>query len=132
MVFYRNIGAAALDIAPDETMRAIADEVVGFEMPGATMAGFRRSSMMIAKAGIYDLRLHYDEVLMPVLRHWKVFERTDLGEGARRRATTSRRSSRGWTPRPPGSSSAGPRTARGPPPARTPTRPPTSPPDIAS
>ena len=61
-------------------MRAIADEVIGFEMPGATMAGFRRSSMIIAKAGIYDQRLHYDEVLMPILRHWKVFERTDLGE----------------------------------------------------
>ncbi len=79
MVFYRNIVAAALEIAPDETMRAIADEVIGFEMPGATMAGFRRSSMMIAKAGIYDLRLHHDEVIMPILRHWSVFERSDLG-----------------------------------------------------
>ena len=71
--------AAALEIAPDETMRAITDEVMGFEMPGATMAGFRRSSMMIAKAGIYDLRLHHDEVIMPILRHWKVFERSDFG-----------------------------------------------------
>ncbi len=34
MVFYRNIVAAALEIAPDATMRAIADEVIGFEMPG--------------------------------------------------------------------------------------------------
>ena len=79
MIFYRNIVAAALDIAPDATMRAIADEVIGFEMPGATMAGFRRSSVLIARAGIYDLRLHHDEVLMPVLRHWRVFERSDLG-----------------------------------------------------
>jgi acyl-[acyl-carrier-protein] desaturase len=79
MVFYRNIVAAALDIAPDATMRAIADEVIGFEMPGATMAGFRRSSMIIAKAGIYDLRLHHDDVIMPILRHWAVFDRTDLG-----------------------------------------------------
>ena len=79
MVFYRNIVSAALEIAPDETMRAIADEVIGFEMPGATMAGFRRSSMMIAKAGIYDLRLHHDEVIMPILRHWDAFGRTDLG-----------------------------------------------------
>jgi acyl-[acyl-carrier-protein] desaturase len=79
MVFYRNIVAAALAIAPDATMRAITDEVIGFEMPGATMAGFRRSSMMIAKAGIYDLRLHHDDVIMPVLRHWDVFDRTDLG-----------------------------------------------------
>ena len=60
-------------------MRAIADEVIGFEMPGATMAGFRRNSMIIAKAGIYDLRLHHDDVIMPVLRHWDVFDRTGLG-----------------------------------------------------
>ena len=79
MVFYRNIVAAALEIAPDETMRAIADEVIGFEMPGATMAGFRRSSMIIAKAGIYDLRLHHDDVVMPILRHWDVFNRTGFG-----------------------------------------------------
>ena len=79
MIFYRNIVAAALEIAPDETMQAIADEVIGFEMPGATMAGFRRSSMIIAKAGIYDLRLHHDDVIMPVLRHWNVFDRTDFG-----------------------------------------------------
>ncbi len=86
MVFYRNIVSAALDIAPDATMRAITDEVVGFEMPGATMAGFRRNSMIIAKAGIYDLRLHHDDVIMPVLRHWRVFDRQDLGpEGEKAR-----------------------------------------------
>jgi len=79
MVFYRNLMAAAFDIDPDLAMRAVTTEVVGFEMPGATMAGFRKNSMLIAKAGIYDLRLHYDEVVSPVLRAWKVFERTDLG-----------------------------------------------------
>jgi acyl-[acyl-carrier-protein] desaturase len=42
--------------------------------------------VIIAKAGIYDLRLHHDEVIQPVLRAWKVFERTDLGaEGERAR-----------------------------------------------
>jgi acyl-[acyl-carrier-protein] desaturase len=86
MVFYRNLVAAAFDIDPDATMRAVADEVIGFEMPGATMAGFRKNSLLIAKAGIYDLRLHHDEVVSPILRKWKVFERTDLGpEGERAR-----------------------------------------------
>ncbi|MEJ5946324.1 acyl-ACP desaturase [Pseudokineococcus basanitobsidens] len=79
MVFYRNLLAAAFDISPDETMEAVRDEVLEFAMPGAGMTGFARSSMMIAKAGIYDLRLHHDDVLMPVLRFWRVFERTDLG-----------------------------------------------------
>jgi acyl-[acyl-carrier-protein] desaturase len=79
MVFYRNIMAAALDVSPDDAMEAIRDEVVGFAMPGAGMADFARSSVMIANAGIYDLRLHHDEVVMPVLRHWRVFDRDDLG-----------------------------------------------------
>jgi acyl-[acyl-carrier-protein] desaturase len=86
MVFYRNIVGAALDIAPDETMRAIANEVINFEMPGATMAGFRKNSTIIAKAGIYDLRLHHDDVVAPILRHWKVFERSGFGpEGEKAR-----------------------------------------------
>ncbi len=79
MVFYRNLVAAAFDRAPDATMCAIRDEVVGFAMPGRGMPGFARNSVTIAKAGIYDLRLHHDEVLQPVLRFWKVFSRDDLG-----------------------------------------------------
>jgi acyl-[acyl-carrier-protein] desaturase len=86
MVFYRNLVDAAFDIDPDASMRTVADEVIGFEMPGATMAGFRKNSMLIAKAGIYDLRLHHDEVVSPILRKWRVFERTDLGpEGEKAR-----------------------------------------------
>jgi acyl-[acyl-carrier-protein] desaturase len=86
MVFYRNLVEAAFEVDADATMRAVADEVIGFEMPGATMAGFRRNSMLIAKAGIYDLRLHHDEVVSPILRKWRVFERTDLGpEGEKAR-----------------------------------------------
>jgi acyl-[acyl-carrier-protein] desaturase len=79
MVFYRNLVEAAFEIDPDSTMRAVADEVIHFEMPGANMAGFRKNSLLIAKAGIYDLRLHHDEVVSPILRKWKVFDRTDLG-----------------------------------------------------
>jgi acyl-[acyl-carrier protein] desaturase len=79
MVFYRNLGAAALDRDPDAMMQAIRDEVVGFQMPGAGMPNFTRNSVTIAKAGIYDLRLHHDDVIMPVLRFWKVFTRTDFG-----------------------------------------------------
>ena len=79
MVFYRNLVAAALEVEPDATMAAIRDEVVNFQMPGAGMTDFARNSIVIAKAGIYDLRLHHDEVVMPVLRFWKVFDRTGLG-----------------------------------------------------
>ena len=79
MVFYRNLVAAALEREPDATMCAIRDEVVGFQMPGQGMPNFMRNSATIAKAGIYDLRLHHDDVISPVLRFWKVFTREDFG-----------------------------------------------------
>jgi acyl-[acyl-carrier-protein] desaturase len=86
MVFYRNLMAAALEAAPDAAMAAIRDEVVHFRMPGAGMPEFARNSVTIARAGIYDLRLHHDDVIMPVLRFWRVFDREDLGpEGTRAR-----------------------------------------------
>jgi acyl-[acyl-carrier-protein] desaturase len=77
---------AALDIAPNETMQAIAREVINFQMPGSTMPGFAENAIAIAKAGIYDLRSHLDDVVRPVLRFWRVFEREDLdGEATRAR-----------------------------------------------
>ena len=79
MVFYRNLMAAALDIAPDDAMVAIRDEVINFAMPGLGMADFAKNALTIAKAGIYDLRIHHDDVLVPVLRFWNVFERGDFG-----------------------------------------------------
>ena len=61
MVFYRNIVArGARDRARRDHAR---DRRRGDRLrdAGRTMAGFRRSSIIIAKAGIYDLRLHHDE-----------------------------------------------------------------------
>jgi acyl-[acyl-carrier-protein] desaturase len=78
MVFYRDIVAAALALRPSETVRAIADEVLAFKMPGIGIPGFRRKAAEIAKAGIYDIRGHRDEVLLPLLSYWKIFDLTEL------------------------------------------------------
>jgi acyl-[acyl-carrier-protein] desaturase len=88
MVFYRDILGAALKVQPSRAVRAIVDEVLAFQMPGAGIPGFLRKAATIAKAGIYDLRIHRDEVLMPILAHWRIFELTGLdaaAEDARRR-----------------------------------------------
>jgi acyl-[acyl-carrier-protein] desaturase len=86
MVFYRNLLGAAFDLTPNEAMRAVADVVAEFQMPGANIEGFGRKALSIALAGIYDLRQHRDDVLQPVLRQWNVFDRTDLdGEGEKAR-----------------------------------------------
>jgi acyl-[acyl-carrier-protein] desaturase len=79
MVFYRNLMASAFEIAPDVSMCAVRDEVVNFAMPGMGMSDFTRNSVIMAKAGIYDLRLHHDDVVQPVLKFWRIFERTDFG-----------------------------------------------------
>jgi len=86
MVFYRNLLAASFELAPSQAMRAVADVVADFQMPGSGIEGFARKSVAIALAGIYDLRQHRDEVLQPVLRQWDVFNVTGLnadGEAAR-------------------------------------------------
>src|SRR5688500_3843006 len=88
MVFYRDVLAAAIKLDPSSAVRAIVDEVLRFQMPGAGIPGFMRKAAQIAKAGIYDLRSHRDEVLMPILRHWRIFELQNLdpaAEEARRR-----------------------------------------------
>ncbi len=86
MIFYRNIVAAALEIAPSQTMRAITDEVIDFKMPGSIIPGFNRKAVQMAKAGIYDLRIHHDDIVMPLLRQWGVLELKNLdGEGEKAR-----------------------------------------------
>ena len=82
MVFYRDVMTAALKLQPSAAVRAIVDEVLHFQMPGAGIPGFIRKAAQIAKAGIYDLKVHRDEVLMPVLRHWKIFEISGLDAAA--------------------------------------------------
>jgi acyl-[acyl-carrier-protein] desaturase len=86
MVFYRNLLGAALELDPNQTMRAIADVVTTFQMPGTDIAGFQRKAVQMAVAGVYDLRQHKDDVVAPVLRFWNVFEIEGLdaeGEQAR-------------------------------------------------
>ncbi|WP_433175071.1 acyl-ACP desaturase [Actinoallomurus sp. CA-150999] len=90
MLFYRNLLAAAFELSPDETMRAVTDVVTSFQMPGHTIDGFLRKSVAIANAGIYDLRVHLDDVLSPVLRQWQVFELEGLeGDGDKAREELS-------------------------------------------
>ena len=88
MVFYRGAMEAIFEVDPNAAMKAVTDEVLTFQMPGAGISGFVRKAAVIADAGIYDLRIHHDDIVWPLLRYWKVFDRTDLdseGEQARER-----------------------------------------------
>jgi len=88
MVFYRDMLAEAAKLDPSGVVEAVTAEVVEFQMPGAGMAQYRRKAAQMAKAGIYDLRIHHDEIIWPLLRHWGIFELEGLtpsAEEARKR-----------------------------------------------
>lgn len=90
--FFANLVAAALDLAPDQAMRAIADQVAAFTVPELTLADGRNSTAVLAEAGVYDPAREPELVFAPLLARWNVFDRTDLGEmGEKARAELSQR-----------------------------------------
>lgn len=82
MVLYRDLVAAALEVDPTAALTAITDEVAGFAMPGTGIPGFVRRAAIVARAGIYDLRVHRDDVVAPMLHFWNVFALTGLPAAA--------------------------------------------------
>jgi len=83
-VFYRDMAAAALQVEPSEMMIAIARQIVDFQMPGVGMPGFSDKAKAMARAGIYNLRIHLDQVLRPILQqHWRIGEIEGLTDDAK-------------------------------------------------
>ena len=81
-VFYRDVTSAAIEVDPSATVMAMHRQITGFAMPGFELPGFREKAIRIASAGIYDLRIHHDQVITPVLRHWKLTELDGLNAEA--------------------------------------------------
>ncbi len=72
-LFYRDLVTAALKVNPSELVIAIEKQVHDFEMPGTGIPNFGERAKAIAKAGIYDLQIHHEQILLPVvLRDWAV------------------------------------------------------------
>jgi acyl-[acyl-carrier-protein] desaturase len=88
-LFYRDMVSAALEIDPSGMIEAIKRQTLKFEMPGSGIASFSEHAKAIARAGIYDLAIHHDSILRPVvLGHWDVEGRqglTPAAEAARAR-----------------------------------------------
>ena len=82
-LFYRDLATAALEADPSNMMIGIERAVRNFAMPGTGIENFDALAKEIAKAGIYDFKIHYEQILVPVvLRHWKVAEVTGLSPEA--------------------------------------------------
>ncbi|MEV6134797.1 acyl-ACP desaturase [Nocardia sp. NPDC051990] len=86
-IFFADLVGAAFGIAPDQTMRAITDSVLRFQVPTVTLPDGRSSDDALAEAGIYDRAKEGELVFGPLLKRWEFFTRTDIGaEGEKARA----------------------------------------------
>jgi acyl-[acyl-carrier-protein] desaturase len=84
-LFYRDMGSAAMELDPSAMMLAIRRQVIDFAMPGVDMPGFREKAKVMAEAGVYNFRIHHDQILVPVLlKHWRVDQVEGLTDEAAR------------------------------------------------
>ena len=81
-IFYKGVMQEMLDTSPSTVLEGIYQTLVNFEMPGVAMPRFMRRSIEVAKAGVYNLRVHHDRVLVPLLRDWQIADLTDLRPAA--------------------------------------------------
>ncbi|MDE0608001.1 MAG: acyl-ACP desaturase [Acidimicrobiaceae bacterium] len=72
-LFYRDAMSAVFEMDPSAAVIATEKQVTGFAMPGVGIPGFTAHAKAIADAGIYDLAIHHDQILQPVvMREWKL------------------------------------------------------------
>ena len=71
-LFYRGVVAAMIKEAPSLVLPAIYNVITNFKMPGVGMPKYIRRAVQMAKAGVYNMRVHHDRVLLPIIRDWKI------------------------------------------------------------
>ena len=82
-LFYRDIVDAAIELDPSAMVQAIERQVRDFEMPGVGIIGFDEHSAAIARAAIYDLKIHHEQILVPVVvQKWAIESLTGLNDDA--------------------------------------------------
>lgn len=72
-LFYRDAMSSVIEADPSAGVIAIAHQVTDFAMPGVGIPDFARHAKAIADSGIYDLAIHHDQILQPVVvRDWGI------------------------------------------------------------
>ncbi len=82
-LFYRGVASALIREHPDSMLEAVHRVFSQFAMPGTSIPGFVRRAVDMARAGVYNLRIHHDRVLLPLIRDWGIENLTGLGARAR-------------------------------------------------
>jgi acyl-[acyl-carrier-protein] desaturase len=81
-IFYKGVMQAMLDQSADQVLGGIYRVFDNFQMPGVAMPNFLRRSVEVAKAGVYNLRIHHDRVVVPLIKEWKIADLTGLKPAA--------------------------------------------------
>ena len=85
-VFYRDMAVQSIQMNPSAMVEAMHRQITNFAMPGAGIPGFREKAKAMAQAGIYNLRIHLDQVLRPVLdNHWRLADIEGLSDEAKQK-----------------------------------------------
>jgi acyl-[acyl-carrier-protein] desaturase len=83
-VFYRDMAINAIELDPSSVVMAMHRQILNFAMPGAGIPGFRQKAKAMANAGIYNLRIHLEQVLRPVLEnHFRLAQIDGLSDAAK-------------------------------------------------
>lgn len=81
-LFYRGVTTAMLAQAPNIVLPALNRVLQDFSMPGTKIPGFGRRALKMARIGIYNQRIHAENIVDPLIRHWKIADITDLSPEA--------------------------------------------------
>jgi len=71
-IFYKGIVSAMMQHDPSACVLSMHKVYGDFNMPGTVVPNFRKRAAKTARAEIYDLRIHAEKVIAPVLRDWKI------------------------------------------------------------
>lgn len=78
-IFYNDLVKEAKRIDPSKVVIAIDKIVHEFEMPGTGIPNFKYHANQIALAGIYNLAIHHEKILLPVVvKQWDLPNITGL------------------------------------------------------
>jgi acyl-[acyl-carrier-protein] desaturase len=77
-MFYRDVVTAMLKENPSAVLASMHRVLANFQMPGTGIPGFLRRAVDMARSGVYNLRLHSDRVVSPLLREWRIDSLADL------------------------------------------------------
>ena len=77
-VFYRGVMTEMMKLKPTAALEGLWNVLDNFDMPGVGIPGFLRRSIEVARAGVYNMRIHHDNVVQPLLSYWSIGDLTGL------------------------------------------------------